>query len=299
MRHVRLAVVALLHVALTLLLLAWDPSPAAAQTYRGTSPRATPLTPLPPARPEVCHDESIPLVIERRAGHAVRFYVRVDGEGGPGLMLLDTGTARSHLTSPMGGRTVPHAGTVRVGCRTETMDGWAERPLEPFGGLPVLGSLGADLVMKGTTELDLRSGRLIRWGRQLPDVMRAWPQVALGTKDGMPVTRAVIDGNALELLVDTGSEDSILMTLELDDRHATVTTDALGNSLRLVSMTSSLLWGAAPHDVRVSWTRSFPAFQRLVQSWGGTAGLLGVTSLGERRIVFDASDRRLYLEPRA
>jgi hypothetical protein len=297
MRHVRSGVVVLLRVVVACLLLAWDPAPAVAQTYRGDLPRRVPL---PAAHQEPCRDDALPLVIERRAGHPVRFYVRVEGEGGPGLMLLDTGTAKSHLTRPMNGPAmVSQAGRIRVGCRTQAMDGWAERALDPFGGLPVLGSFGADFVMKGTTELDLRSGRLIRWGQLLPDVVRAWPQVALGTKDGMPVTRAVVDGYPLELLVDTGSEDSILMTEDLDDRQATVTTDALGNSLRLVSMTSSLLWGAAPQNVRVSWTRQFPAFQRLVQSWGGTAGLLGVTSLGERRIVFDASDRRLYLEPKA
>jgi hypothetical protein len=191
----------------------------------------------------------------------------------------------------------PNAGTVIFGGRPHRLDSWRTRPVPGVQGLDVIGIVGADAFLGAPTELDVRRGRLVRHSR-LPDEVRTWPAVPVAVKDGVLVTRARVNGYDLRLLLDTGSEDTIVMSGDVDEQRGALTTDALGNPIRLVTTRAWLAWERpAASALPVMWTRSFPAFEEEVATWGGMGGVLGMSALGRRRLVFDAAHGRVYVEP--
>ena len=167
--------------------------------------------------------------------------------------------------------------------------------------MDVIGTLGGDLFADHVVEVDLRKKRLIRYAANAPPaVPPTWPSLVIEVVRGIPLARAVVDGKPVRLIVDTGA-----WNLQLLDRDAEVPADArsvrdvFGNAVQFASGQALLRLGdMAERQVSVSRTRAFPAFERqAAELGGGIDGLLGLSSLGASRILFDFPNGAIRLAP--
>jgi hypothetical protein len=250
------------------------------------------------AAPRACNPAELPLRVFWFEQRADRAFVPVVKDGAAALFMLDTGAAITHLVHGLAlPPFLPSAGVVALGCQPRTLDSWRQRPVDGVDGLEVIGSVGADVFLGAPTELDLRRG-VLRFHDRLPAETSTWPSVPFDVKDGVMVISAEVDGYPVRLLFDTGTNDLTLLTAGIDDRAGVASTDVFGNKLRLVWGSASLVWGSSAPRIVTAWrTRSFPAFEQQARTWGGTHGLLGLSSFGARRLVVDGKRGRIYLGP--
>lgn len=274
---------------------------ALAVVAMGCARSPTPVTPVAPAS-RACVPRETQLRVVSFDGLAHRAYVQVDHDGATGLFLLDTGAARSHFRHDLAIDRVLPARGVRVGCDERWLESRASRPLPPWSGVSVIGTLGADALAlsRGVAEIDLARGR-VRTMTALPAEVRDWPSAPLTMSGGVPLTEASIDGARVRLLLDTGTEQTTLVVPAGDDLGVgkiVRTSDAFGNPIALTEVVASVAWGDdLPARSSVYRTSHFPAFEELANDAGGANGILGLASFGLRRVVLDVAGGRVWLEP--
>jgi hypothetical protein len=228
----------------------------------------------------------------------VRVFVDVTKDDAGALFLCDTGAASTHLMHALDGpRHTARAGTIRLGCEARVLDSSPQIPLDRFAGRDVIGILGADAVTSRLTELDLQAGTL-RFHDRLPDDVVNWPAVPLELVNGVLLTRAKVDGRPARLLLDTGTDAVLLLTETPGLGQVVTTTDVFGNALHLVWSSAQLEWDRDEVRKVPAWrTRAHPAFERHARELGGADGILGLSAMGSRRLVFDLAHARLLVSP--
>ena len=243
---------------------------------------------------------SITLVVTGSGSTVDRLYAPVRHKGQDALLMLDTGAAMSFLHMGLkAARYTPKAGSVEIGGYTLELAG---RNFDPstHDGKPVVGTLGADFLLLGVGDLDLKCGKLTVYlgGAKAPGA--TWPAVAFDDVQGHVITPVKLDGQALRLMLDTGAQHTLWLGQQGKPGDQTVqTTDAVGNVLTLYLGTASLALGSDPvKQVPVLRAPSFPYLEQTVKILGGNIhGLLGLSSLVGRSIIFDGAASKLRLEP--
>ena len=155
-----------------------------------------------------------PLVYDERGGLFVE--ARVDGRG-PVRLILDTGASRSTLSSAFaaelglalgaGGTVEGSAGTVTARSARARVEVLGLEPLEidaavyDFGSYDprCVGILGSELLSRAPFRLDYR-GRVLVWDAPAPG-----ETVELALEHGIPRIEALVQGEPLDLRLDTGA----------------------------------------------------------------------------------------------
>lgn len=109
------------------------------------------------------------------------------------------------------------------------------------------------------------------------------------------LARVPVNGTVRRLMVDTGAEHTLLVPAAIAPGDLRVeTTDAVGNVLRL-GLGRAVV---GEREVVALKAPSFPYFQRTVEMLGGNIhGLLGLSALGSKRVLFEGVDGPLRIEP--
>jgi hypothetical protein len=247
------------------------------------------------------------LVGHDRAGTPRRAYVRVSLGGKDVAFGLDTGSARSYVKFELDADpTVERRQTeVNVGGATRTLPGRrvlldqdaygaAER-----GDLPVSGTFGAEEVLQGTTDIDLRGGCLTRHphGFALAETA-SWPEQPFIVVNGVIVTQPQLDGTLRPALFDTGVGYSILVSEDIQPyADHQVVHDVRGLVVDLFSRMGSVRWGDGPTEpVWIQRTPRFGTFDDM--KLGDVHAMVGISAMGVRRIVVDPDRRVLLIGPR-
>ena len=265
--------------------------------------------------PEHCGDtgqqERIPLKIYRN------FLVVAKGELGGATrqnFILDTGTAPSMInaglaaqlglatapsTSVVGGKTIPtqtavvpeiRLGPIRaVSLPVQVHDlSTYEREL----GIPVAGIIGLDVLSKSSFRLDFNK-REIEFG----DISRQGVPVHFDARTGLAVVEVSLGGKLLRMLVDTGSDNFVLLGGNFADvgwlplRDTSQTGASLaehGLPVQVFPMPDIALGGLHLNQDRAYLVpdRADPEFD----------GFLGVRALGFRALSYDQASETVYLE---
>lgn len=241
----------------------------------------------------------LPVLLDHANGYVDRVHVPVTFEGEARAMLFDTGSNLTFLDEPIGSPDpVLDAGSVTIGCATETLIGRPVVPEDPFMGLVNVGSIGVDFTLAGPTKLDFDASRFVRHSAGAPfDDASAWPAADLEISHGVLIAHVVLDGSPVRLIVDTGSPDILWVGQLPQPGDVEVDTeDAQGNLLKLYQGTVDAGLGGSTRNVPVLRAPSFPYFEMTVKALGGNiAGLLGLSALGDHAIVFDADAKKLRL----
>jgi hypothetical protein len=265
-------------------------TPSAARAAPAKACRAWPLL--------VGHDSN---------GSPRRAYVRVGLGPRDVAMELDTGSATSYVMIEKGEdpaeesllREVRVRDTVRrLPRRHVQLDpdvyGLAER-----GGLAVRGAFGAEEVLKGTTDIDLARGCLTQHprGHVLAEA-RTWPTQRFSVVNGVIVTHVEIDGEPRAALFDTGVGYSILVTDQFRPyQDHQVVHDVRGLAIDLYGRQGTVRWGTGRVEpTRVERTPRFDTFYAM--RLGDVHAMVGISSMGVRRIIVDAAQGVLRVEPR-
>jgi hypothetical protein len=243
---------------------------------------------------------AVTLVVTGYGTQVDRLYAPVRHKGADALLLLDTGAAKSFLHMGVKApRYTPKAGVVELGGYKLELAG---RNFDPstLGGKPVVGTLGADFLLLGVGDLDLKCGRLTVYlgGAKAPGA--TWPTVAFDNIQGHVITPVKLDGQALRLMLDTGAQHTLWLGQQGQPGDTPVqTTDAVGNVIQLYLGQAKLALGSDPlKDVPVLRAPSFPYLEQTIKILGGKIhGLLGLSSLSGRSIIFDGAASKLRLEP--
>ncbi|MCA9664112.1 MAG: hypothetical protein KC503_00945 [Myxococcales bacterium] len=242
---------------------------------------------------------TVQLTVTGSGSEVARLYVPVRYQGASALMLLDTGAATSFLHLGVGGPAWdPNAGSIDVDGRPFAIGG---RNFDPYveGNLDVVGTMGADFLLRAASELDLRCGTLTLHPGGLP------PSVSFKTHgfdnvQGHVIVPLALAGEPLRLMLDTGAQHTVWLGKQPDAGDTPVTTkDALGNDLTFYLAQAALTLGPdGTRDVPILKAPSFPYFEQTVKQLGGNIhGLLGLSALKGRVVTFESSPPQLRLEP--
>ncbi len=301
MRALRLLALAL-PLPIALLVAACQPRSLATETpppvaTASVAPAPTPtVAPLPPA---TCQGTKL-LVQRHPDGRPSRVYLAAVVDGQDVLLWIDTGSPKSHLTHGLTGPPIGPDKAVRFGDQTRSWPTWRNRFQPPYAGRAVVGTLGADEVLAQTTEIDLDQGCLTMFpAGTVPAYARAWPSVKVDRIAGTVVTSLTVDGLPFRVLVDTGVDETIVITdVESPSGDRFVVQDVYGLDVVLVRDHAVLRWQTlAPWSVTIDRTKAFATFDRLGLG-ADVKGMLGLESIGSRRIVFDAANDKMWIEPR-
>jgi hypothetical protein len=245
----------------------------------------------------------VPLVTTLKDGVADSQVVPIRFEDGDAWLALDTGAPFTFLFSdPDGPEYVEDAGTITIGSEERRVPGFRDEAIgvEMFRGVPIVGVLGLDFFLDAPAEIDYPGGRLVRHrgGRQ-PACGAALPAVPLrGRGHGRALVDVELDGIERTLMLDTGAHDTILIGAagEDDDEPAQVqTADGRIWDVRIGSAVLSFP-GEEPRSVPVMRAADLPYIAPELREIEAH-GLLGLTSLGWRRVVFDFDAGVLRLGP--
>jgi hypothetical protein len=229
--------------------------------------------------------------------------IEVEHEGERALLAIDTGSALTFLyLGEDGPEYIPDAGTVRIGCETLDIPGRNfEGEIAPYSGLAIVGVLGADFFVTQDSELDFGARRVRRFaeGAAPPEAPDASRLPFTNVRDHAIVDVA-LDGEALRLMLDTGSPDLLHVGAEgrPGDEHV-IGQDVEGNRFDMYFGSGVLEMGADPaREVPVLRAPMFPYFEDVQEALGVELdGLLGVTSYEGRRLTFRPSESRIELGP--
>jgi hypothetical protein len=247
------------------------------------------------------------LVSHETAGPPRRAYVRATIDREEVALLLDSGSATSFVRVPLDADPSSERvrRKVRVGAEVRELpsrrgrrdeDPW---DMEARGGLPIAGKLGAEELLGGTTELDLRGGCLARHPPGFAvEEARRWPAVPFDIVNGVIVTAVEFDGAARPALFDTGVGNSILVTdafRPFVDHQ--VVHDVRGHPVDLYTRAGTVRWGAGPAES--AWLERTPRFDTFYDmKLGDVHAMVGITSMGLRKIIVDAARKVLLVGPR-
>jgi hypothetical protein len=269
--------------------------------YPPPAPSASDAVATPPPRRGACRGWHL-LVGHDNRGAPRRAYVPATVGGKVVAMELDTGSATSYVLVDRDDDRTRHE--VRIGGELRVMPG-RHTQLDPDvygmkerGGLEVRGTLGAEEVLGGTTDIDLRRGCLTRHPRgSRIDQASSWPTLGFSVVNDVIVTTVSIDGEARPALFDTGVGHSILVT----DRFAPFAThqvvhDVRGIAIDLYGREGTVRWGLGP--VEPVWVERTPRFDTFYDMKLGEVHMMaGISSMGLRRIIVDPVRKVLLLEP--
>jgi hypothetical protein len=246
---------------------------------------------MPPAPTDAgCSLTQIPLVVEPQVGVPQQLYVNVTYEQAPAQLFVDTGSELTFIQEPVGSPDpVPDAGTVTLGCETKTIIG---RPEEPFGdndGIPVIGTLGTDLLLSGPSKIDFANAliELHASGQPFPEAA-AWPQAPYDVSYGIVLIHVVLDGVPVRLEVDTGSGELAWVGQPGQPGDSALqTVDAEGNPITIYQGSVDLAIGDWHGTVPCGRIPTWPYFMEGVAILGGNIdGVIGLSALG-KGFVFD------------
>lgn len=246
---------------------------------------------------------AIELLVEHEAPYPSRLWAPVEHEGRSAALFLDTGSALTFLYLGADGPAfVERAGSIDTGCETVEVAGRAFASDGDVEGLPVVGILGADYLLGGTSALDLAGETLARWprGATVPGT-EGFAAAPFDDVQGHIIAPVVVEGEPVRLMVDTGSPHLLWLGQQGEPGDEEVqTTDAEGNLLTFYLGTALLeMGGEEPVEVPVLRAPSFPYFEETVRALGGDIhGLLGLSALDTRLVIVDPASSTLLLEPR-
>jgi hypothetical protein len=251
--------------------------------------------------PNAC-DPNTPIAVwvDTADGLPSRVHVPASVDGRKGVLLFDTGSDATFVSTPMGSRDpTPDGGTLEVGGCARAVIG---RPYasEDARGLPGLGFFGTDQIRAAPrASLDLLGGTFARYTDGGPDTA-GWLETPLELIAGSFLAHVTLDGVAVRLIVDTGSQD-ILWDGQQGKPGDTMTetTDALGSIVTLYhGQVAAEITAGVKETLPVDRTPSFPYFEQgLVRYGGNVQGLLGISALGARVVVFDRTHAVLLRHP--
>jgi hypothetical protein len=212
-----------------------------------------------------------------------------------GYLALDTGSASTFLYDPD-----EREGQVTIGARTTLTVSGRDLPPETFAGKPILGVLGADFLLAGPSELDYPGRRIVRHrGRRPCEHDDGCVVTPFLDAEGHIAVRVEIDGAPKLLMLDTGSRHTLLVGESGrggDERAQSAGIDGL--PFDVFVGTSELTLAGERREVPVLRASAFPYFESFARELHpDLAGLLGLTSIGFRRIVIDPEAHVLRLGP--
>lgn len=238
-----------------------------------------------------CND-IVPLHVAMQEGMPAHVLADVSDEDGvTKALVLDTGSSTTFVATRRGTPDPTRdAATFTVGCTSVRVDGRPFPSPVRVDGLVPVGTLGADALLLGTTELDLVARHLLRHARGV-SVPGADGFAALPFENiqGHIIVTVTVGGRPLRLMFDTGSPHLMELhaqgqpgdaPIEVQDANGTVLTFFLGKTdITLGNETFSIPLFRAP---------SFPYFEETVRILGGNIhGLIGLSAFGTRRQVID------------
>ena len=163
---------------------------------------------------------------------------------------------------------------------------------------PILGVLGVDFLLPHG-EIDYPGGRVVSGGEARMAGVSELPGLPLRIVDQRPLVKVRLDGRDLELLFDTGAHDTLWLATSPrpgDEEIAVQTADGAIHSVFAGEAVIELP-GEAPRAIPVLRANEIPYLSPWLVDELGADGLLGLTALGLRRVVFDGD--RLRLGPRS
>ena len=272
-----------------------DPAPPDAD--EGGDGGERPLVPIAP-RGET---NELPLTTTLEDGVADVQVVPIRFEGQDAWFALDTGAPMTFLFSdPDGPEYVPEAGTIEIGSEEWTVPGYRDDAIgvEYFENKAILGILGIDFFADGPTELDYPGGRIVRWLRGAPRTEGAASVPLHGLEHDRPLVDVVIDDMPLTMMLDTGAHDTIWLGVTGDD----------DDQLAQVQTADGQIWDVYVGDGRVAFPGERERVVTVLRALDigyikpeldeiGAQGLLGLTALGWRKVVFDFPAGELSLFP--
>jgi len=240
-----------------------------------------------------CWETPVPLVVWRAdAGYASRLFANVTYRNNRGIFLLDFGSGLTFLSLEAGSPDpVYDAGTVEIGACDLTLLGRPYSDDENVDGSLPIGTLGTDAFLTTPTELDLVSGRVVRYPiGQLPSGASTWPEVPFDVYEGGIIVAVTLNGTAVRLLVDTGSPHTAWVGQPPEPGDVPYPSeDASGALITFYLGTATLaLTPTDTQSIPILRIQSWPYFQQSEMVIGGDyQGLLGLSALGNRRIIVD------------
>jgi hypothetical protein len=223
-------------------------------------------------------------------------YGEVDGWLG-----IDTGSPLTFVFGdPRGPQYVEHAGDIVIGCETLPVPSVTLEAIgvEMFDGKPILGILGVDFFLEHLSELDYPGHRVARYRSGAPSGMNELAPLSFTWEEPRIVVDVSVDRTPLRLVYDTGAHDLIWVgvsgqvgdeEISLGTADGRVFTGYVGSGM--VAMGTE-----RPVEVPVIRAPELPYLEDEMAELD-TDGLLGMTTMRFRRVVFDFDGERLLLGP--
>jgi hypothetical protein len=245
------------------------------------------------------------------AGRVDRVHATLTARDIEGPYLVDTGSLSSYTTNVSTADeadTDAKSATTILACKEMTLPIIGRlRPGTTPDGTPQVGVLGADLVAHAAViDLDLKKSTL-GWYEPAPAPPPGAVVLPIERRKGWLVVSGVrVDGRDVKLVVDTGATNVILLDgTPRDGEIREDTVDGTASPITLFHGNGEISFaGSADRPVPVDRTDQFPTLQGLVSELGGdVAGLLGITAMGNDRIIIGRDSLTMVLprivEPRA
>ena len=254
------------------------------------------------ARPLDVREHAVPLVTTREDGVADTQVVPIRFEGRAAWLALDTGAQFTFLYSRIfGEKYVERAGDVELGGERLNLPGYRDDAIgvEEFRDASIVGLLGLDWFDDVPTALDYPRGRIVQYrGGALPPEDERLPAIPLrGGEHGRALVDVVLDGETLTLMLDTGAHDTLLIDCDLPAQAEAGVQTADGSIWPVhVAERTLALPGEPPRTITVLRAGDLAYIAPELRELGAD-GLLGLTALGWRRIVFDFDGGAVRLGP--
>jgi hypothetical protein len=246
-----------------------------------------------------CATNEIPLILTIKDGVADSQVVPVIYGGVEGYLGIDTGSPITFVFGEPGDPDyVPHIGDMTIGCEVVpvallTVDAFG---VGEFQGKPLFGLLGLDFFSAFPTELDYPGRRVVRHLAGGPDLSGTTACAAQYEESRILIDDVTLGGNNVRLSWDAGSHHTIWVGVngEAGDKEVSLMT-ADGAATVVFEGTTTLAIGDETERTITVWRA--PSFPYLADELNelGASGLLGVTGMGFRKIIFDKASNELWL----
>jgi hypothetical protein len=258
-------------------------------------------TVVPDAEP-ACAVNRVPLLTTILDGTADAQAVSARLDGEDVYLGFDSGSPMTFIFGdPEGPEYVPDAAMISIGCVDWIVDAIRFEGIgeERLDGRRVVGVLGLDFFEEHAIAIDYPRGELVQYRERAPDLAGASSLPVRGLEELRVVTDVVLDGAPLALMVDTGAPSTIVLGME----------GRPGDEEIVLGTADGRTWTAYAGDgvleIPGEDARTVPILRapeldyvEETVSEVGAAGLLGMTSLGWRKLIFDLPNERLHLFPR-